>query len=60
MIAGTQGWRAQYARPFELHVPYERWKLVAPLQAAYPSAKVILANTLREDPDEKDDEGRLY
>lgn len=35
VIAGTQGWRAQFAYPRCLLVPYAHWRFVRPLRAAY-------------------------
>lgn len=48
VIPGTQGWRAQYARPIELFVPYVLWKLVKPLEAEY-AVPVKLSNTFKAD-----------
>jgi hypothetical protein len=46
VIPGSQGWRAQKARPVRLELPHEHWRLVAPLRATY-RVPVVLSNTLR-------------
>lgn len=48
IIPGTQGWRAQRARPVSVEVPFSRWRVVKPLAARYPGVQVKLANFLRE------------
>jgi hypothetical protein len=45
VIEGTQGWRAQYAYPRRLLVPFEAWRQGAVLRTAY-GVPVELANTL--------------
>lgn len=50
IIPGTQGWRAQRVRPFRVFVLPSRWKVVKPLQAAYPKAEIILQNWLQQQP----------
>lgn len=45
IIPGTQGWRAQKARPVKLFVPYEKWRLVDALERTY-NIPVELSNTL--------------
>jgi hypothetical protein len=47
VIVGTQGWRAEKARPLRLWLPHDRWELVNPLRAAY-RVPVHLTNVLRE------------
>ncbi len=46
VVAGTQGWRAEFAYPSVLLVPYERWQSVRPLRDAY-GVPVKLANTFK-------------
>ena len=46
VIPGSQGWRAQYAYPRKLLVPYECWQLAKPLRDDY-QVLVKLANTFR-------------
>jgi hypothetical protein len=48
VIVGTQGWRAEKARPIRLWLPYADWRLAQPLSRAY-RAPVQLSNTLRGD-----------
>lgn len=35
MYPATNGWRAQKIRPRRIHVPFELWQIVEPLEAAY-------------------------
>jgi hypothetical protein len=35
IVPGRLGWRAQYAYPKCLYLPHEKYRLVAPLKAAY-------------------------
>lgn len=49
VIPGSQGWKAQQVWPVKLHVPYEYWKLVKPLQTAY-GIPVELSRTLEKTP----------
>lgn len=49
VIPGTQGWKAQQVWPVKLYVPYEFWRLVKPLEAAY-NIPVELARTLEKPP----------
>lgn len=46
VIPGTQGWRAERARPLRIEVPYVRWELVAPLREAY-RCEVVLGSPQR-------------
>lgn len=46
VIPGTQGWRAQKARPLRLFVPYERWRFVERLAGDY-GVPVELSNTFK-------------
>jgi len=48
VIEGTQGWRAEKARPFRLWVPHAQWRLVSRLERAY-DVPVALANIYEED-----------
>jgi hypothetical protein len=54
VVPGTQGWRAEKARPVRLLVPWTRWKLAQPLELTY-GIPVELDNTLKKE-DEEDDE----
>jgi hypothetical protein len=45
VIRGTQGWRAERARPLRLWVPYEHWRLVRKLAQTY-RVPVGLTDTL--------------
>ena len=54
VVPGAQGWRAQYAYPRRLLVPYEIPLLAAALREAY-GVPVQLANTLSLQPKEDDD-----
>ncbi len=45
VIEGTQGWRAEYAYPVTLYVPFEGWRLAKPLAKAY-GCDVELLNLL--------------
>jgi hypothetical protein len=45
VIPGTQGWRAQFAYPRRLLVPFEAWRYAAGLRDAY-GVQVALSNTL--------------
>lgn len=47
LIAATQGWRAEFAYPRRLLVPFERWRYVEPLRNLY-GIPISLANTLTE------------
>jgi hypothetical protein len=55
VIEGTQGWRAEYAYPAMLYVPFEAWKLAMPLSRAY-GVPVRLLNLL--DPTKQPDDYR--
>jgi len=44
VIPGTQGWRAQRARPKTILVPYSRWKVANALKNRYPGVTVKLYN----------------
>ena len=44
IIPGTQGWRAQRARPKSILVPYSRWKVANNLKERYPGVDVRLYN----------------
>jgi hypothetical protein len=55
VIEGSQGWRAEFAYPKRLFLPFEAWKLARPIQKAY-GVKVSLLNLL--DPDADPDEAR--
>jgi hypothetical protein len=46
VIPGEQGWRAQFAYPRALLVPYECWQLAVALRERY-GVPVRLANTFR-------------
>lgn len=46
IIPGTQGWRAQRARPLRVQVLPSRWKVLKPLAAMYPDAEFALGNFL--------------
>jgi hypothetical protein len=35
VIEGSQGWRAEYAYPSTIYVPFEAWRLAAPISRAY-------------------------
>jgi hypothetical protein len=48
VIEGSQGWRAQYAYPVELFVPFEAWRLAKPLGSLY-GVPVSLKDILTED-----------
>jgi hypothetical protein len=45
VIEGTQGWRAQFAYPRRLLIPFEAWRLAAGLRDIY-GVPVELRNTL--------------
>jgi hypothetical protein len=45
VIEGTQGWRAEYAYPSMIYVPFEAWKLADPISRAY-GVPVRLLNLL--------------
>jgi hypothetical protein len=47
VIPGSQGWRAQKARPVRLELPHQHWRLMPSLRATY-RVPVALSNTLRE------------
>jgi hypothetical protein len=49
VIPGTQGWRAQKARPLRLYLPFERWRLAEGLEATY-GCEVRLSNTWTAEP----------
>jgi hypothetical protein len=55
VIAGTQGWRSEFAYPVRMFVPFEAWKLAKPLREGY-GVPVSLLNLL--DPDKHPDDGR--
>jgi hypothetical protein len=46
VIEGSQGWKSQYSYPLELFVPFEAYKLVAPLKETY-GVPVGLKNHLK-------------
>ena len=48
VIEGTQGWRSQFSYPVKLFVPFEAWRLMKPLTAAY-GIPCALKNTLRSE-----------
>lgn len=48
VIECTRGWRAQYAYPVSLYVPFECWRLLKPLSEAF-GVPAKLMNTLREE-----------
>jgi hypothetical protein len=45
VIEGDQGWRAEYAYPHTIYVPFEGWRLARPIQRAY-GVPVRLLNLL--------------
>jgi hypothetical protein len=55
VIEGSQGWRAEYAYPTALYVPFETFSVAKPLQEAY-GVPVKLLNLL--DPDAKPERAR--
>jgi hypothetical protein len=55
VIEGTQGWRAEFAYPAVIYVPFEAWRLGAPIKKAY-GVPVKLLNLL--DPAKHPDEAR--
>lgn len=55
VIEGTQGWRAEFAYPAVIYVPFEAWRLARPIQRAY-GVEVKLLNLL--DPTAKPGEAR--
>lgn len=56
VIPGTQGWRAEKARPIKILVPYTRWRLAGPLQECY-GVDVELDNTMVDQlEDDEEDE----
>lgn len=48
VIPGSQGWRAERARPLCITVPYERWQLVRRLRETYRCEVVLGSNQLLE------------
>lgn len=46
IIPGTQGWRAQRVRPQTVLILPSRWRVLRPLQAAYPKVEFKLENWL--------------
>jgi hypothetical protein len=48
VVEGTQGWRAQFAYPKALYIPFEAYRIAEPLSIAY-RVPVKLANTLKKD-----------
>jgi hypothetical protein len=46
VIPGEQGWRAQFAYPRRLLIPYECWRLAKPLSARY-GVPTSISNTYR-------------
>lgn len=53
VIPGSQGWRAEKAKPKSLYVPYTRWKLCEPLKVTY-DVTVHLSNTLHTEESEEE------
>lgn len=53
VVQGTQGYRATKARIVKVSVPYERWKLMAPLTEAYGpyGTDFVLGNNFKSEED---------